>query len=149
VGLEWPESLGDRRRAHQVDEQKEAPLQARTAVTAAHEVEESAPADQAGGLHDDDEDERHREGEADRQQLGMKVGRRRTQQHRRHQAEQVHGGKDRRDRRVDERLQRHDRGERQAEQPVRSRRAAAQQEGLHAADGEGDECTVQGAGPCC
>ena len=129
VCLQRPEPLGDRGRAHHVDEEEEASLRIGLAILSEQKGHECAVADEARGLKHHHQDGNGHEREANRNHPGARG----VDGDDAKQALSRLAGEDRAcDRAVDERLQDEHRGERQRVEP--SHRSARQQEDLDAGD---------------
>jgi hypothetical protein len=76
MGLQRPEPLGDRGRAHHVDEEEEASLRVGPAILSMQKGHERAVADQARGLKHHYQDGNGHEREANRNQRGARAVRR-------------------------------------------------------------------------
>ena len=137
--LQRPEPLGDRGRAHHVDDEEEASLGVGPAILSKQKSHERAVADEARGLKHHHHDGNRHEREANRNQPGARV----IDSDDAQQALSRLAGEDRTcDRAVDKRLQDEHRSERQRVEP--SHRSARQQEDLDA----GGEIMADCSGSC-
>jgi hypothetical protein len=133
--LQRPEPLGNRGRAHHVDEEEEASLGVRPAIPSKQESRERAVADEARGLKHHHHDGNGHEREENRNQPGSRVIDGDDAQ----QALSRLAGKDRpSDRAVDKRLQDEHRGERQRVEPSHRIESALRRKAEHRRQGRTD-----------